>query len=233
MRIKVNLLVFVLCSVSPSVAQNNNQRQQAQALDDNSFTFTESQLDEDANSYQGVTILNSNTNTYANEVGYLFSPVRFRYRALNQKYNEIYINGAPVNDVERGTFSYSSIGGLNQLTRNVDFTLPFETGSFGVSSLAGSNNYDFRSGDQRVGHRFSLGAANRNYTLRGMYTFNSGFNKKGWAFSANVTYRWADRGYVEGTYYNSLSYFFGFEKLLGRNHSLSFSTWGDPTERSS
>lgn len=233
MRIKVNLLVFVLCSVSPSVAQNNNQRQQAQALDDNSFTFTESQLDEDANSYQGVTILNSNTNTYANEVGYLFSPVRFRYRALNQKYNEIYINGAPVNDVERGTFSYSSIGGLNQLTRNVDFTLPFETGSFGVSSLAGSNNYDFRSGDQRVGHRFSLGGANRNYTLRGMYTFNSGFNKKGWAFSANVTYRWADRGYVEGTYYNSLSYFFGFEKLLGRNHSLSFSTWGNPTERSS
>ena len=217
MRIKVKLLVFVLCSVSPSVAQNNNQRQQAQALDDNSFTFTESQLDEDANSYQGVTILNSNTNTYANEVGYLFSPVRFRYRALNQKYNEIYINGAPVNDVECGTFSYSSIGGLNQLTRNVDFTLPFETGSFGVSSLAGSNNYDFRSGDQRVGHRFSLGAANRNYTLRGMYTFNSGFNKKGWAFSANVTYRWADRGYVEGTYYNS----------------LSFSTWGNPTERSS
>ena len=40
MRIKVNLLVFVLCSVSPSVAQNNNQKQQAQALDDNSFTFT-------------------------------------------------------------------------------------------------------------------------------------------------------------------------------------------------
>lgn len=94
MRIKVKLLVFALCTVSTAVAQNNNQRQQAQSLDDNSFTFTESQLDEDANSYQGVTILNSNTNTYANEVGYLFSPVRFRYRALNQKYNEIYLNSA-------------------------------------------------------------------------------------------------------------------------------------------
>jgi hypothetical protein len=233
MRIKVKLLVFALCTVSTAVAQNNNQRQQAQSLDDNSFTFTESQLDEDANSYQGVTILNSNTNTYANEVGYLFSPVRFRYRALNQKYNEIYINGAPVNDVERGTFSYSSVGGLNQLTRNVDFTLPFETGSFAVSGLAGSNNYDFRSGDQRTGHRFSIGAANRNYTLRGMYTYNSGFNKKGWAFSANVTYRWADHGYVEGTFYNSLSYFFGFEKLIGKSHTLSFSTWGNPTERAS
>ena len=233
MRIKGKIAVLALCCASPAVAQNNNQRQQAQSLDDNSFTFTEAQLDEDANSYQGVTILNSNTNAYANEVGYLFSPVRFRYRAYNQKYNEIYINGAPVNDVERGTFSFSSVGGLNQLARNVDFTLPFETGSFAVSGLAGSNNYDFRSGNQRTGHRFSVGAANRNYTLRGMYTFNSGFNKKGWAFSANVTYRWADQGYVEGTFYNSLSYFFGLEKLFGSQHSLSFATWGNPTERAS
>ena len=115
----------------------------------------------------------------------------------------------------------------------MDFTLPFETGSFAVSGLAGSNNYDFRSGNQRTGHRFSVGAANRNYTLRGMYTFNSGFNKKGWAFSANVTYRWADQGYVEGTFYNSLSYFFGLEKLFGSQHSLSFATWGNPTERAS
>ena len=52
--------------------------------------------------------------------------MRFRYRAFNQKYNEIYINGAPVNDVERGQFSFSSVGGLNQVTRNVDFSLPFE-----------------------------------------------------------------------------------------------------------
>lgn len=222
---------MALCYAPLALAQNTEPKQQPQ--NDNSFTFTEAQLDEDANSYQGVTILNSNTNTYASEVGYLFSPLRFRYRALHQKYNEIYINGAPVNDVERGLFGYSSIGGLNQISRNVDFTLPFETGNFGMSGLAGSNNYDFRPGNQRIGHRFSLGVANRNYTLRGMYTYSSGFNKKGWAVSANLTYRWADQGYVEGTFYNSLSYYLGVEKLLGANHSLSFATWGNPTERAS
>lgn len=235
MRIKVSTIVFALCYAPLAFAQNNapTDQQKAKALDENSFTFTEAQLDEDANSYQGITILNSNTNVYASEVGYLFSPVRFRYRAFNQKYNEIYINGAPVNDVERGTFSYSSVGGLNQLTRNVDFALPFENASFGMTGMAGSNNYNFRSGDQRTGHRFSLGGANRNYTVRGMYTYNSGFNKKGWAFSANVTYRWANRGYVPGTFYNSLSYFLGAEKIINDRHKLSFSTWGNPTERSS
>ena len=80
-----------------------------------------------------------------------------------------------------------------------------------------------------------FGGANRNYTLRGMYTYNSGLNEKGWAFSASLTYRWANRGYVEGTFYNSLSYFLGVQKVFGSRtqHSLAFTTWGNPTERGS
>lgn len=231
MQKKLQLALFALCYSSLALAQNNNNsQQQAKALDENAFTFTEAQLGEDDNMSQNVTILNSNTNAYASEVGYLFSPVRFRYRAFDQKYNDIYINGAPVNDVERGQFSFSSIGGLNQMTRNVDFSLPFESNNYGMTDMAGSNNYDFRSGSMATGHRVSLAAANRNYTLRGMYSYSSGFNAKGWAFSGSLTYRWANRGYVEGTFYNSLSYFLGVQKLLGK-HSFSFATWGNPTER--
>ena len=65
-----------------------------------------------------------------------------------------------------------------------------------------------------------------------MYSYSSGLNDKGWAVAAALTYRWADRGYVEGTFYNSLSYFLGIEKVTG-NHSISFVTWGNPTERAS
>lgn len=228
---KLTLALLALGVAQAATAQSNQQ--QAKSLDENAFTFTEAQLGEDQNNSEGVTILNSNTNAYASEVGYLFSPVRFRYRALNEKYNEIYINGAPVNDVERGKFAYSMVGGLNQMTRNVDFSLPFENNAYSLTGMAGSNNYDFRAGDMGQGHRVSVGAANRNYTLRGMYTYNSGFNKNGWAFSANLTYRWAKRGYVEGTFYNSLSYFLGVQKIINAHHRLAFSTWGNPTERAS
>ena len=196
------------------------------------FTFVEAQLGEDENMERNVSIINSNSNAYASGVGFLFSPVRFRYRALSQKYNEIYINGAPVNDMETGQFRFSMVGGLNQQTRNMESTLPFEVGNYAYTALGGSNNYDFRSANMPSGQRISLAAANRNYTLRGMYTYNSGLNNKGWAYSANLTYRWANRGYVRGTFYNSLSYFFGIQKLLG-NHSLALTTWGNPTERAS
>lgn len=199
------------------------------------FTFTEAQLGEDDDMSQSVTILNSNSNTYASEVGYAFSPVRFRYRAFNQKYNDIYVNGMQLNDMESGQFRYSLVGGLNNQTRSVEFALPFEDNQFSLTAMGGSNNYNFRAGSMPVGHRVSIAGANRNYTARAMYTYNSGFNNNGWAFSGSLTYRWANTktAYVKGTFYNSLSYFFGVEKLLGTKHSLSFATWGNPTERAS
>ena len=236
MQKKLKLAVIALCCTSAAFAQNTGgqlPKENTVADDDQAFTFTEAQLGEDDDMSQNVTIINSNSNLYASQVGYLFSPVRFRYRAFNQKYNEIYINGAPMNDMESGQFRYSMVGGLNAQTRNMEFALPFEANNFAMSAMGGSNNYNFRPSSQPVGNRVTLSGANRNYTLRAGYTFNSGLSEKGSAWSAAVMYRWANRGYVEGTFYNSLSYFLGVEKVFNDKHSLSLVTWGNPTERAS
>lgn len=235
MQEKLKLVVICLCCSTMAFAQvkEETEEQKTSTLNESAFTFTEAQLGEDDDMSQNVTILNSNTDVYASQVGYQFSPVRFRYRAYNQKYNDVFINGAPMNDMERGQFSFSMVGGLNQQTRNVDFALPFEGNSFSVSAMGGSNNYNFRAGSMAAGHRITLSGANRNYTVRGMYTYASGFNEKGWAIAANLTYRWAKEGYVEGTFYNALSYFLGVQKKWDNGHSLSVSTWGNPTERAS
>lgn len=232
MKKNLKLAVIALTMAIPAGAQEENDSTvQAGIQDEQAFTFTEAQLGEDDDMSQNVTIVNSNSNIYASQVGYLFSPVRFRYRAFNQKYNEIYINGAPMNDMESGQFRYSLVGGLNQQTRGVENALPFENTNFAMAAIAGSNNYNFRPSSFAHGQRITLSGANRNYKVRAMYTYNSGINKNGWAFSANVTYRWADEGYVEGTFYNSLSYFLGIEKILNDHHRLSLVTWGNPTER--
>ena len=232
----LKLAVMALCSASLAQAQSPTDSigQRSSILNESAFTFTEAQLGEDDDMSQNVTIVNSNNNIYASEVGYLFSPVRFRYRAFDQKYNDVYINGIPMNDMETGQFRFSNIGGLNQQTKNQEFALPFESNKFAMTGMAGSNNYNFRPASMPAGHRITLTGANRNYTLRGMYTFNTGLSEKGWAFSGNITYRWANEGYVEGTFYNSLSYFLGVQKVFGNGaHSLAFSTWGNPTERAS
>ena len=240
MQKKLQLAVLALCMTATATAQVTTpstknsevtEKEEQEALSEQAFTFTEAQLGEDDDMAQNVSIISSNQNIFASSAGYQFSAGRFRYRAFNQKYNEIYINGAPMNDLESGQFRFSLIGGLNRQTNSSRETaLPFEFNNFSMSSMAGSNNYDFRPSRMATGQYLSIAGANRSYTLRGMYTYNTGLMPNGWAFSGGLTYRWANRGYVEGTFYNSLSYFLGAEKKLGDKHSLAIVTWGSPTE---
>ena len=80
MQKKVKIAVMAFCYSPLVFAQNVNSENQAKALDENAFTFTEAQLGEDDNMSQNVTILNSTNNAYASEVGFLFSPMRFRLK---------------------------------------------------------------------------------------------------------------------------------------------------------
>ena len=233
MQKKLKLVVLAICCTPAAYAQSDSIGYVSDANSEAAITFTEAQLGEDDDMTQNVTLVSSNTNIYASQVGYLFSPARFRYRAFDQKYNDVYVNGLPLNDMESGQFRYSQVGGLNNMTRNNEFALPFEGNNFAFTGMGGSNNYNFRPAAMPVGQRITLSGANRNYTLRGMYTYSTGLSDKGWAFTGGLSYRWASNGYVEGTFYNSLSYFLALQKVTadGR-HSVSLSTWGNPTERS-
>ena len=226
---KLKLLVTALC-LSPAVmAQQNADSLRIDTQEEETFTFTESQLGADDDVAQSVTVIGSNRNVFANQASYNFD--RYRFRAINSKYNEVNINGVPVNDIERGDFRYSLVGGLNNQTRGRENSLPFEDNTYGMTGIAGASNYNFRPSAFATGHRATLSGANRNYNVRAMYTYNSGVTEKGWAYTASLTYRWGNGlGFVDGTFYNSLSYFFGIEKLFGK-HALSLVTWGNPTER--
>lgn len=231
MKKKLKLLVTALC-LSPVVLAQQVDSLAIDMQSEQAFTFTEAQLGEEDDVTQNISVISSNRNVYASEVGYRFSPARFKYRAFNSKYNDIYINGNPVNDAERGEFRYSFVGGLNNQTRGTETSLPFEDNNYMMTGMAGSNNYNFRPSSFATGQRISLAGANRNYNARAMYTYNTGLTEKGWAFTGSLTYRWGDgTGFVEGTSYNSLSYFLGIEKILNDHHSLSLVTWGNPTER--
>ena len=102
MQKKLKLTVMALFIAATALAQVEEPKQSEAGEDvvsEQAFTFTEAQLGDDEDVSQNVTIISSNQNIYASTVGFLFSPARFRYRAFNQKYNEIYINGAPMNDL--------------------------------------------------------------------------------------------------------------------------------------
>lgn len=216
-------------------AQNTTTSETEKDLkqDNAAFTFSESQLGEDDDMTQNVIMVNSNTNLYASNVGYLWSPVRFKFRAYGSQYNDIYMNGVQVNNLENGQFNYSTVGGMNDATRNQDAALPFEANAFGMSSLGGSSNYEFRASKFASGNKVTLSGVNRNYSARAMYTYGTGMTNSGWAFFTTVGYRWANMNTaaVKGTFYNSLAYFMAVQKVINEKHSLNLATWGNPTER--
>lgn len=202
-------------------------------LDDNAaFVFTESQLNEDDDNDQGISaLMSTNDDVFLSTASYNFSPVRFLIRGYDSRYTDSYVNGVKFNDAERGRFNFSLFGGLNDITRNREIANAYEPDFFGFGAIGGANNFNIRASQFAAGSKLTLSATNRNYVLRGMYTYSTGLLKNGWALTASVSRRWAHQGYIEGTFYNGWAYFVGVEKVFNSRHSLSLSTWGAPTQR--
>ena len=226
---------MLFSAVGAQAQTNATEGESAKALkqDNAAYVFTESQLGEDEDMTQDVIMVGSNTNVYTSNVGYLWSPARFNYRAYDNRYNDIYMNGVKVNNAENGRFNYSTIGGMNDAMRNIDASSPFESNNFSMAGLGGSNNYNLRASSFGTGHKATLSGVNRNYTARVMYGYGTGTTKRGWAFYGTVGYRWANMNTsnVEGCFYNAFSYFLSVQKKWGNRHSLNLATWGNPTER--
>lgn len=230
MRQRLGMAIVLLCLIPTVFAQ---QKAKQGAREDNaSFMFTESQLDENDDAAQSVSALvTSNNDVYLSNVGYLFSPMRFRVRGYDSQYSDMFINGVLFNDVETGRFSYGLIGGLNDATRNKEGIGPFERNNFTFGTIGGATNINVRASQYAPGSKLTLSGSNRNYILRGIYTYSTGLMKNGWAVTGSFGYRWGNEGNIEGIKYNSLSYFLAAEKVFNSRHSLAFATWGAPTER--
>lgn len=230
MKQRLGLAIVLFCLMPALFAQ---QKAKQNAREDNaSFMFTESQLNEDDDAAQSTSALvTSNNDVYLSNVGYLFSPMRFRVRGYDSQYSDMYINGVQFNDAETGRFSYGLIGGLNDATRNKEGIGPFEFNNFTFGAIGGATNINLRASQYAAGSKLTLSGSNRNYILRGMYTYSTGLMNNGWAFTGSLGYRWGNEGNIEGIKYNSFSYFLGAEKVFNERHSLSLVTWGTPTER--
>jgi hypothetical protein len=63
-----------------------------------------------------------------------------------------------------------------------------------------------------------------------MLTYGTGLLKDGWSFAGSFSRRWANEGFIKGTYYDGFSYFGTVEKFINDAHSLSFTAFASPTE---
>jgi len=151
-------------------------------------------------------------------------------RGYDGDLTSVFMNGIPIQSIDNGFTPFGLWGGLNDVMRNKDVSLGLRYNTFSFGDISSTTSIDSRASKQRRQTSFSYALSNRNYTHRWMLTHNTGTSKKGWAFSFSASRRWADEGYVPGTYYNGWSYFAGVDKRLGQKHLFSIVAFGAPTE---
>jgi hypothetical protein len=230
---KTNWMLLLLLLVSSFAIQAQNDSIPTATVNNGKlYLFNESMIDDDSDEGQNVSsMLSNSSDVFTSNAGYAFSAMRFRVRGLDSEYAQSALNGVTFNDQERGRFSYSMLGGLNDVVRNREDITATDYSTFGYGDIGGASNIIMQASKYNPGSRVSLAYTNRNYKIRGTYTYSTGLMANGWAFTGAIGYRWADEGYGEGTFYNSLGYFAALEKVLSSEHSFSLVTFGAPTQR--
>ncbi len=200
-------------------------------VQDNIPTVSIADSDMKDQSSQNVSgVLSASRDAFVSAASFNWGMARFRIRGYDYRNTMTLMNGAPMNDLVTGTTFWSIWGGLNDVMRNRDNVIGMSANNFTFGGIGGANDLDSRASRQRKGLSVSYANSNRNYDHRLMATYNTGLLKNGWALSLSASKRWAQEGYVEGTFYDGYSYFASAEKLFGFKHSLSLTTFGAPSK---
>lgn len=237
--LKTKLLLLCLCAGTVAMAQVDSTAKRDSAITeeiksgmlDNLPTVS---LDEndlgDGGSQNVSSLLTAGRDPYHSAASFNFSSVRFRIRGYDNDLFSTYMNGIPMDNLDNGFTPYGLWGGLNDVMRNRDVSWGLSYNTFAYGDIGSNTNIDTRASKQRAQTNIAYAASNRSYDNRIMLTHSTGVSKKGWAFTFSGSRRWADEGYVPGTYYNGWGYFVGVDKRIGQKHLLSFVGFGAPTE---
>ena len=197
------------------------------------MVFDEALLEDEDDNTQGIAALTgANDDIFYNTASYNFGPMYFRYRGYDSQYQAVYINGVQMNDLVRGRFNFSSLLGMTSRGfRNKTTAIGLSASNYGYGDLGGAVNYNTTTDLYAPGFNGSVAFTNSNYLMRGMVTYSTGLNAKGWAFTVSAIGRYAKEGVIDGTFYNSGGLFLSIEKYINANNQLVFTAWGGPTQR--
>ncbi len=190
-----------------------------------SVTISESELNSESNSSESTLgLLQSSRDTFLQAAAFNFGQARFSVRGIDNEYANVMINGVSMNKTSDGRPQYGDWGGLNDATRNQEFTNGSSPSDYVFGGIAGTQEINTRASIYRPGTRISFLNTNTNYSYRAMATQASGMNSDGWAYVISAGRRWTNEGYFEGTNYGANSLFASVEKKINEHHSLNLTS---------
>ena len=189
------------------------------------ITITENDLgDDNSGSESTAGLLQASRDAFQQAAAFNWGQARFRIRGLDNEYSTTMINGVVMNKIYDGRPQWGNWGGLNEATRNQEFTTGSAPSDYTFGGILGTQEINTRASIYRKGSRVSFSATNTNYSWRTMGTHASGMDSNGWAFVVSGGRRWAQEGYFDGTDYSANSLFASVEKKINEKHSLNFTS---------
>ena len=201
---------------------------------DHATEISEGQEDDSESSTSNYVpgLLHSSQDVYTNNSSYTFSIAYFRARGLDNKYQDVCLNGFSLNSLVTGRATYSQWGGLNHIFRYPENITNMDLAAFSFGDIGGATNYNLRASNLRKQVRATYSLNNRTYNNRLMLTGSTGVIKNGWAVAGSLSARFGNNiSYVEGTHYNSFGGFFAAEKQLNSENWLNISAFASYTDR--
>ena len=171
-------------------------------------------------------ILKSTPGVYATKQGGGFGDSRINLRGFEAANIAVMVNGVPVNDMEWGGVYWSNWAGLSDVTRSMQVQRGLGASKVAAPSLGGSINIVTRSTDAKKGGAVSYGIGNDGYEKIG-FSVSTGLTENNWAITL-LGSKTVGNGYIQGTEFESYSYFVNISKKINDAQQLSFTAFGAP-----
>ncbi|WP_435623793.1 carboxypeptidase-like regulatory domain-containing protein [Flagellimonas sp.] len=192
--------------------------------EDNLISLTDGELTSEEVFSVSSGLLQSTKDVFLRRAAFDFGQVFFRVRGYDSRNGLLMLNGVPMNKPDNGRPQWNNWGGLNDVTRNQEFTNGLALNNSVFGGILGNTNINLKPSELRGGLRISSSLSNRTYRGRIMATYNSGLQGNGLAYSVSGSRRWSQEGFIEGTLYDAFSFFGAIEYNLNKDNSLMLAT---------
>lgn len=195
------------------------------------FSTSGADAESDLDQQDVSALLQSSRDVFTQFASFQFGPARYHMRGYAAENQLVMINGINVNNLETGFSSWSSWGGLNDVTRYIETRVGITPNRLNFSGAGGYTNIDSKASSFKKGTRISYGNANRIFRNRLMLTHSTGLMQNGWALTLSASSRTGNQVYIPGTYFNAYAYYLSVDKKLNDKHQLTFTGFAAPIEQ--
>ena len=177
--------------------------------------------DDNGGSENTVSLLQSSRDVFQQAAAFNWGQARFKIRGIDNAYGTVMINGITMNKAIDGRPQFGNWAGLNDVTKNQEFTFGSAPSDYTFGGLLGMQVINTRASLYKAGNRITTATSNTSYSGRIMATVASGAQNNGWAYVISASKGISNEGYFEGTSRNSNAFFVSVEEKLSEINTVN------------